>query len=243
MSLCLLICSFSKTNTFILSLNNHDDWTDLNYIFNQFFWWRRWWKLERIIHINFYFLKTKNNSKVLSTIKGFFPENPIFQDVGEKILHRIVFLHVLFFHLFFTIFFKYPFTFDACRKGGPSTEKSPPPPKKKKTFLSEWKVLGEGVSDRNIKVFLIFFCFLLDFSVFPICCYIVRSKHPLVQTFHWLGNGFFGGDYFRTTFLASVIYERIFKKKNEKKKTCKKTLLCKNLLNVLKNRVFGKKIP
>ena len=57
-------------------------------------------------------------------------------------------------------------------------------PKKKTSFLSQWKVLGEGVSDRNIKVFLIFFCFLLDFSVFPICSYIVRSKHPLGLTFH-----------------------------------------------------------
>ena len=73
-----------------------------------------------------------------------------------------------------------------------------PVPKKvqKKTppFLSQWKVLGEGVSDRNIKVFLIFFCFLLDFSVFLICCYIVRSKHPTDQTFHSSRNGgfFFG---------------------------------------------------
>ena len=69
-------------------------------------------------------------------------------------------------------------------------EKSP----QKNPFLSEWKVLGEGVSDRKIKVFLIFFCFLLDFSVFPICCYIVRSKHPLAQTFHWVRKtGFFLG--------------------------------------------------
>ena len=58
-------------------------------------------------------------------------------------------------------------------------------------FLSQWKVLGEGVSDRNIKVFLIFFCFHLDSSVFTICYYIVRSKHPRVQTFHWLSNVFF----------------------------------------------------
>ena len=57
----------------------------------------------------------------------------------------------------------------------PVPEKVPP---KKTPFLSQWRVLGEGVSDRKIKVFLIFFCFLLDFSVFPICCYIVRSKTP-----------------------------------------------------------------
>ena len=37
---------------------------------------------------------------------------------------------------------------------------------KKTSFLSQRKVLGEGVSDQNIKVFLIFFCFHLKIPVF-----------------------------------------------------------------------------
>ena len=54
--------------------------------------------------------------------------------------------------------------YDARRKGGPSTEKS----QKKNGFFLLWKVLGEDVSDRNIKVFLIFFCFHLDSSDYQI---------------------------------------------------------------------------
>ena len=89
-------------------------------------------------------------------------------------------------------------TYDARRKGGSGAEKKS---KKKPFSLSQWKVLGEGVSDQNIKVFLILFCFH-SHSNLLLHCQIKTPSGPLPLTEKRL----FFFNYFRTTFLANVIF-------------------------------------
>ena len=81
--------------------------------------------------------------------------------------------------------------------------------KKPPRIFRQWKVLGKGVSDRNIKVFLIFFCILLDSSVFSNLLLHCQIKTPYRPN---LPQRYFFLNYFQTTFLARVIYQQKFLK-------------------------------